>query len=113
MSGGEGSKWGNKRGNKGGQTFALELLDAHRASLKTSAMNSMVRPVAAYALCAHSGLTQRQAAEVMRLRSGVAVSLQIKKLHEQIESNKKLRDIMANLTNRLENHRHRNLVLKL
>ena len=48
--------------------------------------------------------------EVMGLRSGVAVSLQIKKLHEQIESNKKVRDIVANLANRLENPKCRNLV---
>jgi len=96
-----------------GQTFALDVLNADRASLKKRGMNSMVRPVAAYALCRHGGLTQRQAAEVMGLRSGVAVSLQIKKLHEQIESNKKLKDIVANLENRLENPKRRNLVLKV
>jgi hypothetical protein len=91
----------------------LQVLGAEPASLQRRGMNSMVRPVAAYALCRHGGLTQRQAAEVMGLRSGVAVSLQIKKLHEQIESNKKVRDILANLENRLENPKRRNLVLKV
>jgi len=91
----------------------LQVLGAEPASLKKRGMNSMVRPVAAYALFRHGGLTQRQAAEVMGLRSGVAVSLQIKKLHEQIKSNKKVRDILANLTNRLENPKRRNLVLKV
>ena len=97
-------------GEQGEQTFALEMLNAHRASLKKHCMNCVVRPVAAYALCRHGGLTQRQAAEVMGLRSGVAVSLQVKKLHEQIESNKNLKDIVTNLENRLEAPNRRNLV---
>ncbi len=91
----------------------LQVLGAEPASLKKRGMNSMVRPVAAYSLCRYGGLLQRQAAQVMGLRSGVAVSLQIKKLHEQIESTKKLKDILANLKNRLENPKHRNLVLKV
>ena len=76
-------------------------------------MNSMVRPVVAYALCRYGGRTQRQAAEIIGLRSGVAVSLQIKKLHEQMESDKKLKAIMNEVKNRLDEHKHRNLVLKV
>ena len=53
-------------------------------------MNSLVRPVAAYALCHYGGLTQREAASLMGLRSGVAVSLQLKKVHDQMQSSREL-----------------------
>jgi hypothetical protein len=42
----------------------------------------MARPLVAYALCQYAGSTQREAAEIMGGCSGVAVSLQLKKLHE-------------------------------
>lgn len=69
---------------------ALELLDVPREALAHRRMNSMVRPVVAYALCRYAGCTQREAAEVMGLGSGVAVSLQIKKMQEQLKSDKTL-----------------------
>jgi putative transposase len=92
---------------------ALEVLNADRASLKKRSMNSMARPVVAYALCRYGGRTQRQAAEIIGLRSGVAVSLQIKKLHEQMESDKQLKAIMNEVKHRLDEHKSRNLVLKV
>ena len=46
----------------------------------------MARPLVAYALCQYSGSTQREAAEIMGGCSGVAVSLQLKKLHEQVDT---------------------------
>ena len=91
----------------------LEVLGAGPASLKRRSMNSMIRPVTACALCRHGGLTQRQAADAIDLGSGVAVSLQKKVLHEQIESTKKVREILTHLTNRLRNPKHRNLVLNV
>jgi len=41
----------------------------------------MARPLVAYALCQYAGSTQRE--EIMGGCSGVAVSLQLKKLHKQ------------------------------
>lgn len=79
----------------------LDILNATPASLKKRSMNSWVRPVAAYALCYYGGLTQREVAEIMGLRSGVAVSLQLKKLHEQMSSNRKLKRVLKNLETRL------------
>ena len=93
-------------------SVALEVLNADAASLKRRSMNSMIRPVVAYALCRYGGLTQRQVAEVMGIRSGAAVSLQIKRLHEQMESNGRLKAMLKSLKNRLDNHKPRNLVLK-
>ena len=93
-------------------TVALDILNAKPESLKTRSMNSMIRPVVAYALCQYGGLTQREAAEIMGLCSGAAVSLQIKKLHEQMQSNKKLKAILKDLKNRIDQNSARNLVLK-
>ena len=64
-------------------------------------MNSLARPVAAYALCHYGGLTQREAAALMGLRSGVAVSLQLKKVHDQMQSSRKLKGILRDLDGRL------------
>jgi len=60
----------------------------------------MARPLVAYALCQYAGRTQREAAEIMGGCSGVAVSLQLKKLREQATKNKDLRKIVAKLEKR-------------
>jgi len=44
---------------------------------------------------------QREAAALMGLRSGVAVSLQLKKVHDQIKSSRKLKGILRDLDGRL------------
>ena len=93
--------------------IVLHVLGVEPASLNKRGMNSMARPVAAYALCRHGGLTQRKAAQLMGLRSGAAVSLQIKKLHEQMDSDRRLKAIVNDLKNRLDNQRRRNLLLKV
>ena len=90
-----------------------DVLDADRSSLKKRGMNAMARPVTAYALCRYGGLTQRRAAEVMGLRSGAAVSLQIKKLHEQLNSDRRLKAVLSNIKIRLDNQKSKNLVLKV
>ena len=68
----------------------------------------MVRPAVAYALCQYGGFTQRQAADIMDLRSGAAVSLQIKRLHEQLLLNNKLRATLENIESQLENLNNKN-----
>ena len=80
---------------------ALEILDVPREAVAHRGRNSMTRPVVAYALCHYAGCTQRRAAEAMGLRSGVAVSLQLKKLNEQLKSDKTLRRRLAKLQSRL------------
>ena len=44
---------------------------------------------------------QREAAALMGLRSGVAVSLQIEKVHDQMQSSRKLKRILRDLDGRL------------
>jgi hypothetical protein len=71
--------------------IALKILNVPHETLARRGMHSMVRPFAAYALCQYAGCTQRAAAEVIGLRSGVAVSVQLRKLHERSKSDKELR----------------------
>ena len=80
---------------------ALEVLDVPEEVLTRRSMNSIVRPVVAYALCQYAGCTQRQAAQVMDLHSGVAVSLQIKRLHEKCKTDRQLEALLMTLKQRL------------
>ena len=82
-------------------TAVLDILAVRREAIAHRCRNSMTRPVVAYALCHYAGCTQRSAAEAMGLRSGAAVSLQLKKLNEQLESDRELRSIMAKMRRRL------------
>jgi len=82
-------------------TAVLDILGVRREAIAHRCKNSMTRPVVAYALCRYAGCTQLSAAEAMGLSSGAAVSLQLKKLTEQLESDKKLRSIMAKVKRRL------------
>ncbi len=80
--------------------LALEILGVPRGALCRRGMNSMIRPVVAYALCQYAGCTQRAAAQLMGLRSGVAVSLQLKRLHERLKSDRPLRLLLKKLNDR-------------
>ena len=82
-------------------TAVLDILAVPQEAVSHRCRNSMTRPVVAYALCHYAGCTQRSAAEAMGLRSGAAVSLQLKKLNEQLESDRELRSIMAKVRRRL------------
>ncbi len=79
----------------------FDVLNIQPDSLQKRGMNSLVRRVVAYALCHYGGLTQREVAALMGLRSGVAVSLQLKKVHDQMQSSRKLKGILRDLDGRL------------
>ncbi len=59
--------------------------------------DSIVRPVVAKMLCQYSGLTQRQAAEIVGVRSGVAVCLQIRKVDERMKKDRVLQRHLAQI----------------
>ncbi|MHC4170694.1 MAG: transposase [Planctomycetota bacterium] len=80
---------------------ALDILHVRRDAIAHRSRKSMTRPIVAYALCRYAGCTQRAAAEAMGLSSGAAVSLQLKKLNEQLKSDRKLRSIMEKVRRRL------------
>jgi putative transposase len=62
-----------------------------RASLLRHRRDSLDRAIASRMLCDFGGLTQRQAADVLGLRSGAAVSAQLQKLPEQLDADPRLR----------------------
>jgi DNA-directed RNA polymerase specialized sigma24 family protein len=53
-------------------------------------------------LCDFGGLTQRQAADVLGLRSGAAVSAQLQKLSEQLDTGLRLRKQVAAIAAQLQ-----------
>lgn len=79
----------------------LEILGVSEKALLRRQRNSWVRPLVAYALCQYAGSTQREAAEIMGGCSGVAVSLQLKKLAEQLRIDKHLKKTIARIEQRL------------
>ena len=79
----------------------LKALQVQPNAIQRRGMNSMVRPVVAYSLCQYAGLTQRQVAEAMGLRSGAAVSIQIKKVHKQLDSDEDLNATLVKIKSKL------------
>jgi chromosomal replication initiation ATPase DnaA len=53
--------------------------------------DSLVRPLIAKMLCKHAGLSQREIADRMGLKSGATVSHQLRKLESEAEKSKKVR----------------------
>jgi REP element-mobilizing transposase RayT len=67
-----------------------EGLGVECVSLLRRQRGSMDRAVASRMLCDYGGLTQRQAADVLGLRSGAAVSAQVHRLAERLRRNPRL-----------------------
>jgi putative transposase len=74
-----------------------QVAGVHRSTLSTRQRDSIIRPVAARALCDYSGLTQREVAVVLNLTSGTAVSKQLRRLGGLLQKDKSLQKTMANL----------------
>ena len=67
--------------------------------------NSMVRPMMASMLCKYAGMTQRDVAKLLNLASGSTVSLQMRKLNEQLSTDKTLRKLVNTMSAQLESLR--------
>ena len=78
-------------------------LAVERAALLRRRRNSPARAVASRMLCDYGGLTQRQAADVLGLRSGAAVSAQLRKLTEHLKTDARLRRQMTDIIAELKN----------
>jgi putative transposase len=72
-------------------------LAIERASLLRRRRDSWDRAIAARMLCHHGGLTQRQAAQVLGIANGAAISQQLQKLARAMESDRLLRERVQNL----------------
>jgi hypothetical protein len=70
-------------------------LAVDRGSLLRTRRDSGPRAVAARMLCDHGDLTQRQVAQTLGLRSGAAVSKQLRLLTHRLESDRDLREAVA------------------
>ena len=80
-------------------------LGIERASLLRRRRDARERAVASRLLCDYGGLTQREVAEVLGLRSGAAVSAQLHKLAEQVKSDRRLRKELAVIVAQLKHAR--------
>jgi hypothetical protein len=80
-------------------------LGVDRASLLHRQRDSRDRAVASRLLCDYGGLTQREVAEILGLRSGAAVSAQLHKLTEHLKMDPLLREQMADIAAELKNAR--------
>ena len=86
--------------------ISLEVLGVPHDALARRSKRSSTRPLIAFALCQYAGCTQRKAAEVLGLFSGAAVSIQLKKLQEQLKSDKALQRVFEKLKQRLSVTNH-------
>ena len=66
-------------------------LGADRQEVSRRQRDSLLRPITAKMLCRYSGLTQRQAGELLNLSTGAAVSHQLRTLASAAAANGKLR----------------------
>lgn len=80
-----------------------EGLGVERGALLRRRRDSLDRAVASRMLCDYGGLTQRQVAEILRLHSGAAVSAQLRRLTERLESHRPLRKQVAAIAAELRN----------
>ena len=66
-------------------------LGADRQEVSRRQRDSLLRPIIAKMLCRYSGLTQRQAGELLNLSTGAAVSSQLRTLASAVAAKDKLR----------------------
>jgi hypothetical protein len=62
---------------------------------------TLARPVAAYLLCRHAGLTQRAAGKRLGYGTGAAVSLQLKLLRQSLATDTAMKKRLAQLEKRI------------
>jgi len=94
---------------RGGQTVSVERivsfvcqeLGVGEDHVLRRRRDSLARPILARLLCQVGGLTQRAAAEVLGLRSGAAVSVQMRRLDARIVRDRKLAEQVGKMESRL------------
>lgn len=86
-------------------TVICGRLGAKREMLFCRRRNSFDRAIASRMLCDHGGLTQREAARVLGIRTGSSVSRQLNKLAREIESNRSLRNRVREIADELKRSR--------
>jgi REP element-mobilizing transposase RayT len=85
-----------------------QALAIDRRSLLHRRRDSFDRAIASRMLCDYAGLTQRQAAHVLDIATGASVSLQLRKLSQALESDKRLQATVAAIAAKLRTNRPAN-----
>ncbi len=76
---------------------AARILGVEPSAFEQRRRNSDLRGVAAYALCRFAGLTQRDAAEVLGIKTGAAVGQQLQRLRRRLLADSHLRERLARI----------------
>jgi putative transposase len=92
---------------KPGEVLSLlaEELGVAEEEFKKQRRNSMLRGIAGRYLCRYAGMSQREAAEMLNVGSGAAISKQTRRLTEILPKNRNLRRKVANIEEKLEEMR--------
>ena len=80
-----------------------QVLEIDRSVLLSRQRESLVRPLAAKALCDFSGMTQREVAKLFNLSSGTAVSKQLARLSVMLNQDKSLRKVQEKINRVVQN----------
>lgn len=84
----------------------LEYYELEMDQLKRQKRGTPYRPVAAKMLFRYCGMTQREIADFLVLKTGAAVSAQISKANEMERTSRKIKKDMKELQNRFINLKH-------
>jgi len=82
--------------------IVCEVLAISPETLLRRQRDSWFRPLLAQILCDYGGLTQRQVATLMQLKSGAAVSQQLKRLSGELKKNPSLKKQRSDIVRRIE-----------
>jgi len=70
--------------------------------LRGKIYGSLARPVAARMLCKHADLTQREAGRLLGYGAGTAVSMQLRRLREELEKTVATQNRVARIEKKLK-----------
>ncbi|MDA3927298.1 MAG: hypothetical protein PF904_21720 [Kiritimatiellae bacterium] len=87
--------------------IVCSVLGVEKDVVYTRQRDSLVRPVVAQMLCKFAGMTQRDVAGELNLKSGVAVSCQLRKLHKVLAEDEALKRAVENISEKLDNERRK------
>ena len=83
-------------------TEVCRTLGIEEAELKCYHRDSLIRPIAAKMLCKYGGLTQREVADLFGIKSGAAVSIQLKRLKETAANRPDVARLLGRLDRQLQ-----------
>lgn len=83
-------------------TEVCRVFDVDQEALTVRSHGSFLRAMAALFLCEYCGKTQREAAEMLRIGSGAAVSQQLKKLASAMKTDSVVKKLHSEIETRIK-----------